>query len=220
MKSIRVVVADDQTAVREGLAVLLDLLDDVTVVGTAADGEQAVRLATEQQADVVLMDPRMPGCDGVTATERLIAAHGRMPALLAAIAARLGIDTGAAVTLGPKEAAWVDAAAASLARHRGRALLTLGAHHPPELQHLALSIDARLNGHAIAELVARPDPQPETLAALAHDIMGGNFRLRVAQPRQRRLFFRHSGVMQHHDIHRTPVTLVEIRRGDEMRCEF
>lgn len=75
MKSIRVVVADDQTAVREGLAVLLDLLDDVTVVGTAADGEQAVRLATEQQADVVLMDLRMPGCDGVTATERIRAEH-------------------------------------------------------------------------------------------------------------------------------------------------
>jgi DNA-binding NarL/FixJ family response regulator len=73
--TIRVVVADDQTAVREGLALLLDLLDDVTVVGAAADGDEAVRLVAEQGADVVLMDLRMPRCDGVTATARLRAEH-------------------------------------------------------------------------------------------------------------------------------------------------
>jgi DNA-binding NarL/FixJ family response regulator len=72
---IRVVVADDQTAVREGLAVLLDLLDDVTVVGAAADGEEAVRLVAEHGADVVLMDLRMPRCDGVAATARIRAEH-------------------------------------------------------------------------------------------------------------------------------------------------
>ncbi len=75
--TIRVVVADDQTAVREGLTLLLDLLDDVTVVGTAADGEEAVRLAAEQDADVVLMDLRMPRCDGVAATTRIRAEHPR-----------------------------------------------------------------------------------------------------------------------------------------------
>jgi DNA-binding NarL/FixJ family response regulator len=73
--TIRVVVADDQTAVREGLALLLDLLDDVTVVGAAADGDEAVRLVAERGADVVLMDLRMPRCDGVTATARLRAEH-------------------------------------------------------------------------------------------------------------------------------------------------
>jgi DNA-binding NarL/FixJ family response regulator len=72
---IRVVVADDQTAVREGLSVLLDLLDDVTVVGTAADGAEAVRLVGEHGADVVLMDLRMPGTDGVAATARLHTEH-------------------------------------------------------------------------------------------------------------------------------------------------
>jgi DNA-binding NarL/FixJ family response regulator len=73
--TIRVVVADDQTAVREGLALLLDLLDDVTVVGSAADGDEAVRLVAEHGADVVLMDLRMPRCDGVTATARLREEH-------------------------------------------------------------------------------------------------------------------------------------------------
>jgi DNA-binding NarL/FixJ family response regulator len=72
---IRVVVADDQTAVREGLALLLDLLDDVTVVGAAGDGEEAVALVAAHGADVVLMDLRMPGCDGVAATARIRAGY-------------------------------------------------------------------------------------------------------------------------------------------------
>jgi DNA-binding NarL/FixJ family response regulator len=75
MSPIRVVVADDQTAVREGLELLLGLLDDVEVVGAAADGDEAVRLVDEHGADVVLMDLRMPRCDGVTATARIRATH-------------------------------------------------------------------------------------------------------------------------------------------------
>jgi DNA-binding NarL/FixJ family response regulator len=73
--AVRVVVADDQAAVREGLAIMLDLLDDVEVVGQAADGDEAIRLVEEQHPDVVLMDLRMPRCDGVTATGRIRAAH-------------------------------------------------------------------------------------------------------------------------------------------------
>jgi DNA-binding NarL/FixJ family response regulator len=74
---IRVVIADDQTALREGLVVLLGLVDDIDVVGSAADGDEAVRLVAEHDADVVLMDLRMPRCDGVTATTRVRAEHPR-----------------------------------------------------------------------------------------------------------------------------------------------
>ncbi|MER7281542.1 response regulator transcription factor [Dactylosporangium sp. NPDC000244] len=69
--SIRVVVADDQTAVREGLALMLSLLDDVEVVGEAADGEAALDLVAEHGPDVVLMDLRMPRMDGVSATGQI-----------------------------------------------------------------------------------------------------------------------------------------------------
>ncbi len=69
--TIRVVVADDQQIVRAGFAALLDTRDDIEVVGTAADGEEAVRVCREQRPDVVLMDIRMPAIDGIEATRRL-----------------------------------------------------------------------------------------------------------------------------------------------------
>jgi DNA-binding NarL/FixJ family response regulator len=69
--AIRVLVADDQRVVREGLVLLLELLGGIEVVGAAADGEQAMALAADLRPDVVLMDLRMPRLDGVAATRRL-----------------------------------------------------------------------------------------------------------------------------------------------------
>ncbi|WP_432215832.1 response regulator transcription factor [Streptomyces hygroscopicus] len=71
----RVVVADDQTVVREGIVMLLGLLPGIEVVGSAADGDGAVRLVAQLAPDVVLMDLRMPRCDGVEATRRIRAEH-------------------------------------------------------------------------------------------------------------------------------------------------
>jgi DNA-binding NarL/FixJ family response regulator len=72
---IRVLAADDQRVVREGLAMLLGLLPDVEVVGTAADGEEALALVAELRPDVVLMDLRMPRLGGADATRRLREEH-------------------------------------------------------------------------------------------------------------------------------------------------
>ncbi len=66
--TLRVVVADDQRAVREALATVLDAEPGLEVVGLAADGDEAVELAHRFSPDVVLMDLRMPNVDGVTAT--------------------------------------------------------------------------------------------------------------------------------------------------------
>jgi len=72
---VRVVVADDQRVVREGLVTSLSVLPGVEVVGAAADGEQAVALVRRHRPQVVLMDLRMPRVDGVEATRRILAAH-------------------------------------------------------------------------------------------------------------------------------------------------
>jgi DNA-binding NarL/FixJ family response regulator len=69
---IRVVVADDQILVRSGFRALLDAEDDITVVGEAGDGAEALAVCREVTPDVVLMDIRMPGVDGLTATRRII----------------------------------------------------------------------------------------------------------------------------------------------------
>jgi len=69
--SMRVLIADDQRVVRDGLATIIGAIPGVEVVGLAADGAEAVALATEHQPDVVLMDLRMPRMDGVEATAAL-----------------------------------------------------------------------------------------------------------------------------------------------------
>ena len=79
---VRIVVADDHQVVRTGFAALLDTQPDFTVVGTACDGTEAVRVCRELRPDVVLMDVRMPGTDGIEATRQLSADGADAPRVL------------------------------------------------------------------------------------------------------------------------------------------
>ena len=79
---IGIVVADDHEVVRAGFAALLDTQSDFTVLGTAADGAEAVRVCRSAQPDVVLMDVRMPGTDGIEATRQLALDGGHAPRVL------------------------------------------------------------------------------------------------------------------------------------------
>lgn len=72
---VTVIVADDQSAVREGLVLLLGTVPGIVVAGQAADGDAAVELVAAVRPQVALMDLNMPGCDGVAATRRITAEH-------------------------------------------------------------------------------------------------------------------------------------------------
>jgi DNA-binding NarL/FixJ family response regulator len=88
---IRVLLADDQALVRSGFRSLLEARDDLEVVGEAASGEEAVAQARALRPDVVLMDIRMPGLDGLEAT-RQIAADSRLAAVRVVILTTFGLD--------------------------------------------------------------------------------------------------------------------------------
>ena len=98
--AIRLLIADDQALVRGALGALLELEPDLTVVGMAADGAEAVRLAGELRPDVCLMDIQMPGMDGVEATRRIRQASAGTRVLVVTTFARPGylrsaLDAGA-----------------------------------------------------------------------------------------------------------------------------
>ncbi len=80
--SVSIVVADDHEVVRAGFAALLDTQPDFTVLGTASDGGEAILLCRELRPDVVLMDVRMPGLDGIEATRQLAGAGDPCPRIL------------------------------------------------------------------------------------------------------------------------------------------
>jgi DNA-binding NarL/FixJ family response regulator len=143
---IRVLLADDQRVVREGLGTLLGLLDGIELVGTAADGEEAVALAADRDPDVVLMDLRMPRVDGIEAIRRL-AARGERPRTIALTtyaddASVLGALRAGARGYLTKDAGAEEIRAALEAVHRGEAAL-----------------DPAVQRHVVAALTG-PDPAP------------------------------------------------------------
>jgi len=154
---IRVLVADDQALVREGLVTLLGLVEGIEVVGAAENGEKAVRLAEELHPDVVLMDLRMPRMDGVEATRRILAT-GRPARVLVLTTYADDDSVFAALQAGAlgyltKDSGANDIALAVRTVHAGKALLE------PEVQRRLLELSSG-RGSAKPEPEARSAPPP------------------------------------------------------------
>jgi DNA-binding NarL/FixJ family response regulator len=144
---IRVLAADDQRVVRDGLAMMLSLLPGVEVAGTAADGEEAVRLAGELRPDVVLMDLRMPRCDGIEAIRRL---RERLPAIKV-IALTTYVDDQSvieALRAGARGYLTKDASAEEI----GQALIRVA--------NGEASIDPAVQHHLLQQIVSGPAARP------------------------------------------------------------
>jgi DNA-binding NarL/FixJ family response regulator len=162
---IRVVVADDQRVVREGLHTLLSLLDGLQVVATARDGAEAIAAAAEHDADVVLMDLRMPGVDGVEATARLAVERPRTRVLVlttyADDEAMFGALRAGARGYLTKDAGADEIAKAIHAVHRGET------HLDPAVQ--ARLVDAVVGGLQPSELPDDLTPREAEVLALIAD---------------------------------------------------
>jgi len=144
--TIRVLVADDQRVIRDGLALLIGLLEDIDLVGTASDGIEAVDLAIAQRPDVVLMDLRMPRMEGADATRQIVAALPDTRVLVLTTYADDEFLFGA-LRAGARGYLTKDASAEEI-EHAIRALAAGETHLDPEIQ-------ARL----VAAVVDRP-PSP------------------------------------------------------------
>jgi DNA-binding NarL/FixJ family response regulator len=154
---IRVLLADDQRVVREGLGTLLGLLDGIELVGTAADGAEALELAAEHAPDVVLMDLRMPRMDGTEAIRRL-AAQGIASIALTTYAddaSVLGALRAGARGYLTKDAGADEIKAAVEAVARGEAVLD------PAIQH-----------HVLAAVSAPAPELPDALTPREAEVLG------------------------------------------------
>ncbi len=161
---IRVVVADDQQAVREGLVALLGLLDDITVVASAGNGREAVEALVTHPADVVLMDLRMPELDGVAATRLIRRDH---PGTAVVVLTTYADDTSIADALRAgargyltKDAGRTEIAAALRSAAAGQAIFTAAVS-----DRLVAALDGRPATRAKAEL-------PDGLTAREAEVLG------------------------------------------------
>ncbi|MBD3004993.1 MULTISPECIES: response regulator transcription factor [unclassified Streptomyces] len=150
-RPLRIVVADDQASVREGLVLMLDLLPDIDVVGSAANGQQALDRVAEHHPDAILLDLHMPVLDGTEATRRLTAEH---PEVAVVVLTTYADDTSVLETL----------------RAGARAYLTKDADrlHIARTLHSAVAglsvLDPRVQATLLAAASAptAPPPEPDT----------------------------------------------------------
>jgi DNA-binding NarL/FixJ family response regulator len=146
--------ADDQRVVREGLTLVLGLLADVEVVGAAGDGDEAVALAERLRPDIVLMDLRMPRCDGVEATRRL---RERVPEVRVIVLTTYSDDRSVleALRAGARGYLTKEAGGEEI-REALQRVLDDGAAIDPAVQHHVLNAIAR-PGVVVAPAGALPD---------------------------------------------------------------
>jgi DNA-binding NarL/FixJ family response regulator len=139
----RVLIADDQRVVREGLAMLLGLLPEIELVGSACDGDEAVALAADLRPDIVLMDLRMPRCDGVEATRVL---RERVPETKVVVLTTYADDRSVldALRAGARGYLTKDAGAAEI-RHALKQILDNHAVIDPAVQHHVVDAIAALS---------------------------------------------------------------------------
>ncbi|MGV9855112.1 response regulator [Streptomyces sp. NPDC003442] len=151
-RPLRIVVADDQASVREGLVLMLDLLPDIDVVGSAANGQQALDQVAAHYPDAILLDLHMPVLDGTEATRRLTAEH---PEVAVVVLTTYADDTSVLETL----------------RAGARAYLTKDAdrRHIARTLHSAVAglsvLDPRVQATLLAAASAPTAPPPEADAA-------------------------------------------------------
>lgn len=151
---IRVLAADDQRVVREGLALLLGLMPGIEVVGTARDGREALALAAATRPDIVLMDLRMPHCDGVEAIRLLREQHPAIKVIALTTYAddRSVLD---ALRAGARGYLTKDSSAEEIRQALHTVFQERSAIDPAVQHHLVAAIAARPGGPATSS----PDPQ-------------------------------------------------------------
>jgi DNA-binding NarL/FixJ family response regulator len=152
---IRVVVADDQRVVRDGLAMLLGLIDGVDVVGAAADGAEAVEIVERERPDVVLMDLRMPRLDGAAATRQI---RRSLPDTHVLVLTTYADDDSLfpALQAGARGYLTKDASAEEI-EHAIRALVSGQTHLDPAVQQRLVNAVLEARDRATTEPMSLPD---------------------------------------------------------------
>jgi DNA-binding NarL/FixJ family response regulator len=163
---LRIVVADDQASVREGLVLLLDLLPDIDVVASAANGEQAIELVAQHRPDAILLDLHMPVLDGIETTTRLSAEHPEVAVVILTtysddVSVLAALRAGARSFL-TKDADRTDIAQALHSAANGLSVLAPAAH--------AILL-AAATGPAPSTAPARPADRPDGLTPREAEIL-------------------------------------------------